>query len=243
MHPESGTNAVDGRSSPPTLATRWTRIHALAGNDADQAWRWFIGRYHPFVRGVLSGVLDRSAVDRAEQEFWGYVFLSGAIRRADTDRRFRPFLAGIVRNFARSHARDRGLPLAPESAIDALPSPKLDAPDLLAWTQNVIANGLRALIEEHETAGIALARFYGLGIDGQRTEPLPVSQVAEQLAVSRQAVYMLLHRGRRRLRALVENELRDGCADEEAFRDELQQLLQVAASALPGSLDDLASAP
>ncbi|MCU0867079.1 MAG: sigma-70 family RNA polymerase sigma factor [Planctomycetes bacterium] len=243
MQPPSGPALDSGSGPTPSLTTQWSRIHALSGLEADQAWRWFVGRYRPFVRGVLMTVLDRHSVELAEQDFWGYAFLSGAIPRANVERRFRPFLAGIVRNFARSQARDRGLQLAPGGAIEGLPGRTEQEADLLAWTQNVIANGLRALFAEHEAEGLAMSRFYGLGLDGQTASPLPVSQVAEDLGVSRQAVYMLLHRGRKRLRSLVEQELRDGCTDDEAFRDELQQLLQVAASALPGSLDDQTSTP
>lgn len=229
------------RQSP--LATHWTRIRALSDRDADQAWRWFTGRYRQFVRGVIATVVSRSAVDNMEADFWGYAFLSDAIRRADTERRFRPFLAGIVRNYARSQARDRGLPTATDESIDRLAGRDSAPVDVLAWTHNVIAIGLRALVDEHELAGIAIARFYGLGLDGTVTDPQRASAIAQQIGASRQAVYMLLHRGRKRLRELVEAEIRAGCADEEAFREELQQLLQVAARALPGSLDDAASAP
>ncbi len=234
-------NAADQPGS--ALATRWTQIRALHGDDAEQAWRWFVGRYRSFIRGVLRTVVGAAAVDLVEHEFWGYVFLSGALRRADEDRRFRPFLAGIVRNFARTHVRDQGLPVAADFAADAVPDRDSQDGELLCWTQNVIANGLRRLHEEHEAAALVLVRFYGLGLDGEPTVPTPASQIADQFGLSRQAVYMLLHRGRRRLRLLVEQELREGCSDEAAFRDELQQLLRVAAKELPGSIEDASGEP
>lgn len=237
---QSVGNSHDRQS---VLATRWTLIRALSEGDADQAWRWFAGRYRQFVRGVIATVVSRNAVESLEADFWGYAFLSDAIRRADAERRFRPFLAGIVRNYARGQARDRGLSTAADESIDRLAGRETTAADLLAWTHNVVAISLRTLVDEHELAGIAIARFYGLCLDGEATEPQRASVIAEQLGASRQAVYMLLHRGRKRLRELVEAEIRAGCADEEAFREELQQLLQVAAKALPGSLDDASSAP
>lgn len=94
--------------NPLNITTRWTQIDALRGDNAESAWNWFVDRYRPFVRGVLRATLQTPAdAAPAEDEFWGYVYLSGAIHRADRERRFRAFLSGTVRNFARAWLRKR----------------------------------------------------------------------------------------------------------------------------------------
>ncbi len=218
------------------LVTRWTQIGAMQGRDAEQAWQWFVGRYRHFVRGILAGMLARQdRVQAAEEEFWGYVFLSGALQRADRDRRFRAFLSGIVRNFARSWARTKGLPIAAEEALEGLAAGREATPtELTIWVENVVENAVTTLREESPTTARALESFYGIGAaDGARS-PKSASEVATELGNTTQGIYMLLFRGRRRLRQIVEDELREGCGDAASCRDELQMLLGVAATKLPG---------
>jgi DNA-directed RNA polymerase specialized sigma24 family protein len=220
------------------LATRWTRIGALNGKDAEQEWQWFVGRYRPFVRGILGGVLGRAAqADAAEEEFWGYVWLSGALQRADRDRRFRAFLSGIVRNFALGWGRQRGMPIADTVALAALPVQCSNA-EFDLWVDNVLTNALATLRAESPTMARALACFYGLPPDGAPGQPKSASEVAAALDNTPQGVYMLLFRGRRRMRQLIQAELREGCRDDDAWREEMQQLLSVAASKLPGLVGD-----
>lgn len=232
---------TDGDPAPRTasLATRWTRIGALHGPDAEQAWHWFVERYRPFVRGILGRMLGGGAkATHAEEEFWGYVWLSGALTRTDRDRRFRAFLSGIVRNFARSHARKRGLPLADELAIEAAPARETAAAELTLWVDNVIANGMAELRSESPTTANAMASFYGLPGGVRPGAPMAAAEVAEATGNTAQGIYMLLFRGRKRLRALIEQELREGCQDDAAFGEELQSLLGIAASRLPGLLGE-----
>ncbi|MEZ6037054.1 MAG: sigma factor [Planctomycetota bacterium] len=233
------TEADPARSNLPSLATRWTRIGALHGQDAEQAWHWFVERYRPFVRGILGGMLGNSAkATAAEDEFWGYVWLSGALTRADRDRRFRAFLSGIVRNFARSFARKRGLPIADELTIDATPARPETTSELQLWVDNVIANAIAALRNESTATATALASFYGIDGGLRAGQSMSASEVADAIGNSTQGVYMLLFRGRKRLRTLIEDELREGCQDQAAFGEELQALLGLAASRLPGLLSE-----
>lgn len=230
-----GDPAAPGSS----LSTRWTRIGALHGQDAEQAWHWFVERYRPFVRGILGGMLGAGAkATQAEDEFWGYVWLSGALTRADRERRFRAFLSGIVRNFARSHGRARGLRIAEEHALAATPARDDSAAELTLWVDNVIANAMAELRGESPNTAAAMASFYGLPGGLHEGTPMAAGEVAERLGNSTQGIYMLLFRGRKRLRALIEDELREGCRDEAALGDELQALVGVAASRLPGLLGD-----
>jgi DNA-directed RNA polymerase specialized sigma24 family protein len=227
--------------SESMLSTRWTQIGALQGKDANQAWQWFVARYRPFVRGILLGMLGRAELaEPAADEFWGYVWMSGALQRADRDRRFRAFLSGIVRNFARSWSRDRKVNLAADAALDGLRAPD-DHTELEHWVGNVVVNAVTLLRAENPKTADALCRFYGLtdsgGPDGSRG-PMAAGEVARAVGNTAQGVYMLLFRGRKRMRELIEAELREGCRDDEAYRSELQTLLGVTSSKLPGLLGD-----
>jgi DNA-directed RNA polymerase specialized sigma24 family protein len=227
-----------GPANPePTLSTRWTRIGALHGSDAEHEWQWFVGRYRPFVRSVLASMLARpSDANAAEQEFWGYVFLSGALQRADRERRFRAFLSGIARNFARGWGRRRGVRVAEDAEVEALPA--RGGGLIEPWVDNVVGNALASLRSENGAMAGALARFYGLPAEGTPGRPMSAGEVAAATGTTAQGVYMLLFRGRKRMRQLIEAELREGCRDEEACAEELQALLGVAASRLPGLIGE-----
>lgn len=233
--------ATPPHRDPETLATRWTQIGNLHGRGSEAAWQWFVGRYRPFVRGILGRSLTRATeADAAEQEFWGYVWMSGALLRAERGRRFRAFLSGIVRNFAhgfaRSHSGQRGAGLA-DLELDQLPAAD-DTTELRMWLDNVVANALATLRDESPSTATAIISFYGLAGDGAAVRPRSASEVATELGNTTQAVYMLLFRGRRRLRELIEFEVREGCGDETAWREEMQALLGAAATRLPGLLGD-----
>jgi hypothetical protein len=47
--------------------------------------------------------------------------MSGALQRADGERRFRAFLSGVVRNFGRAFSRKRGLLVADEASLAVQP--------------------------------------------------------------------------------------------------------------------------
>lgn len=207
--------------------------------DSQTAWQWFVERYRPFVRGILGRMLGPpSRATAAEEEFWGYVWMSGALRKADRNRRFRAFLSGIVKNFARSYARKGCMPIASEDALSAVPAAGDEETEWRLWVDNVIHNAAAALLAESHAAGLALASFYGLPGGVAPGHPKSAHDVAVALGNTVQGIYMLLFRGRKRLRELIENELREGCSDDEAFRQEVQSLLGVAATRLPGLLAD-----
>jgi RNA polymerase sigma factor (sigma-70 family) len=221
-----------------SISTQWTLLEALDGPEADAAWREFVGRYRPFVRGVLQRAVARpEQVAPAETDFWGYVYLSDALRRADRGRRFRPYLSGIVQNFARSWTR-RHEATGDETAsgVAARPTAGAEEAELTAWARNVLALALAGLGEEMPPAAAALRAFYGL--DDANGVGLDASAVAARLGVSLTNVYQLLSRGRRRLRALVEAELRAGCGDAAEVADELRTLLQNLRTQHPGLLGD-----
>lgn len=224
---------------PEILETRWSRLDALQGSGSEVAWQWFVERYREFVREVLASILRRQdLIDHAEAEFWGYLFLSRTIERADRQRRFRALLFGTVRNFARAWSRKQGLPQVDELVLQSLAAGEDgQGAAMVRWVESVVRNAMRTLEAEHPQMASCMRLFYGLGKGEADARTHPASEVAHQLGTTAQAVYMMLFRGRQRLRALVEEELRDCCQDEESYREELQLLLRVAASRLPGLVE------
>jgi RNA polymerase sigma factor (sigma-70 family) len=214
--------------------TRWTMLDALSGQEAEAAWAWFVDRYRPYVRGILLAVLqDPEQARAAESEFWGYVYLSNAVRRADRGRRFRTFLAGIVRNFARawrrSHTIEEGNAV---DQVDRASDADLVQAELTLWTDTVVGLALRNLRDEMPKAAEALTRFYGL--QGDEGAQASTSDIAKSLQCTQQAVYQLLSRGRQRLRELIAAELMEGCSDPQEMEAELCELLRNLGQRHPG---------
>ena len=221
------------------LETRWSKLGMLHGAEAEVGWNWFVERYRDFVRDVLASVLrTRELVDAAEEDFWGYLYLSGTLNRADRARRFRALLFGTTRNFARAWSRKRGLGQIDENALRSLEAvDDAGGAATVAWVDSVIHHGLRALAQEHALTARCISLFYGIGSHADPRGPRSASDVAAAIDNTTQAVYMMLFRGRQRMRQLVTDEVREGCGDEDALREELQLLLRVAASRLPGLVE------
>ena len=217
----------------------WALIDELKGPDADAAWRTFVDRYRPFVRGLLLRVVRRADWTKAaEDEFWGYIYISDAVRRADRGRRFRPFLAGIVHHFAQSWLRK----LPREHAVEELDATAPALPDagdaeMAAWSHNVIALALAALTAESPAMAKAVQGFYALGTAAGAAEQ-NASQLAQALGCTTTNVYQLLSRGRRRLRDLIELEVLAGCADASDLKEELAVFLASACTLHPGLFAD-----
>ncbi len=231
------------KPSPTPVApqtTRWTRIDALYGKDKEAAWAWFIERYRAYVRGALAVQLrglDR--MQRAEEEFWGYVYLSDAIPRADRARRFRTYLAGILRNFARTFDRrdlaQSGKPLAAD--LEPPADAAVLAADMAVWTDTIVQLALKDLGAESPRVALAIQRFYGLAAPGEAAPPVQISALCAELQCTPGAVYQLLSRGRQRLRQLIEAELLQGCTDDRDLHDELELLLHNLGQRHPGVVE------
>lgn len=217
--------------------TRWSSLAELGGTQAELAWRAFLERYRPFVHAIIKRKIARpDLLQAAEEEFWGYLFLSGAVPRADRARRFRPFLAGIVHNFVQAWMRKHADRL--HESVSLLPAPEHPAGDveLPAWAANVLTIALDKLGAESTVTAAALRGFYGIGAQGsgEPATPQSASQLATNLSCSLANAYQLLSRGRRRLRALVEAELLAGCGSRAELDEEWQLLIRGIGSQHPG---------
>ncbi len=231
-----------------SLHTRWSMLERLRGSDAEAAWRWFVEHYRDYVRSCLRRFLvDPALRSRAEDEIWSHLFSSDVFGLADRGRRFRPYLTGVVRNFARSwlraeqgaagvrHARAGGGHEAAIAAVDMLLREDQEA---RLWARHVLRLAFLQLVARQPRRAEALRRFYGLevtedGVGFGATES--VSSIARSLDIEPNAVHQDLYRGRNELRAAVEDELRQTVRDSESLDEEVRCLF-VAVSDAPGLL-------
>src|SRR6185436_15697914 len=106
-----------------------------------EAWQWFIDRYRGFVTAAVRRLIwspDRAA--EASEEFWGYLFQSGAVARLQRQSRFRAFLVGTLRNYAHDWVR-RNPRLPQGDADEALPDPSTAWPEdeeVALWARQLL---------------------------------------------------------------------------------------------------------
>ncbi|MCA8975130.1 MAG: sigma-70 family RNA polymerase sigma factor [Planctomycetes bacterium] len=224
-----------------SLNTRWSMLDELQDRGAEDTWRWFIDRYRSYIRTCLHRLIrPGEQAEQAVDEFWSYLFASSVIANADRNRRFRTYLAGTVRHFAfawlRAHASD-----ATEAAVEAAssepdPSRRYEEQDMLLWTRQVVQLALAELAKGSADQAQALRWFYGLpaSIDDDGGEPRPASWIAAQLGLKTNAAHQLVFRARNRLRACIENELRETVLAREDLDDERRLVYAVIAQENPG---------
>lgn len=227
----------------PSLVTRWSMLDQLSDTRADEAWRWFIGRYRPFSRGVLGRILRArgrgSELETALDECWSYLFSSDVFRRAERGRRFRSFLAGTLRNFGRDYCRRNPHPGSTDEAetheaetTDPLPEDE----ELRLFAHQVMHLALQQLEQTHPENARAVRWFYGVD-QGELTslhEPLSVAEIATRLDIKPNAVHQVLFKARKRLRTRIEAELRDTVADDSDIEAEVTTILAALGADAPG---------
>jgi len=221
---------------PRDYPTRWSMLENMRGSDAAAAWAWFVDRYRAYISAVLVRVgLRRDEVDDALAEFWGYLFRTRAIDRADRDARFRSFLAGVTRNYGLGWLRDRQ-PLASPLTGDVAAPEERDQ-DLVLWGEQVLQLALARLEADHFDEARAVRWFYGLGAQiGESGERLRGTEIAARLGCLPNAVHQVLFRARARLREHLEAEVAATVGSSNDLRDELELLLAALASHRPGLL-------
>lgn len=235
LSPVHDDTAIPFDDAGDGVTTHWSRIASLSGDDRDGAWKWFVDRYRPFVRGLIGvGVHSPRLRQAAEDDFWGYVYISRSVERADRDRKFRNFLSGVVRNFVKSWVRTHGPTDNSDTAARETMAPESFDDELRLWAENLLQIAMRELSAEHPRYATTLSLFYGLSSDGSPCAPMPASKVAEQLSCSPESVYMTLVRARERLRSLIERELRRGCEDEASLLEERNAMIRAMAKGHPG---------
>lgn len=231
------TSLPPSHSTEDEFATRWSRIQRLHGDGADEAWRWFIERYYPEIRSMLGRRVPSRMAAQAEAEFWGYLFVSRAVTRAERARRFRPYLAGGVRNFARSWLRRHAGAATADGQIDqiaASASHEFEQDELRAWARRTVTLALDSMTKKYPTQATVLRLFYGLADGDPPQGPVAVAEIAAQLDKSIAAIHQDLTRGRLRLRECIQADLRDQSGSAEEWRAEMQVIFGVLDTERPG---------
>ncbi|HEX6813377.1 MAG TPA: sigma-70 family RNA polymerase sigma factor [Planctomycetota bacterium] len=221
------------------------QLHAGKPNDS---WNWFIRRYRGYVTAVLRHVGFRSEeAVAATEEFWSYLFSSRAVERADRSGRFRSFLSGIVRNYAktwrREHASKQAI-RATDSTLDAFPDLHAEV-DIELWAAQILHLGLTRLARSYPDDERVLRWFYGLPgeVGGDPQPPLSATEIAKRLGCTPNAMHQTLFRARHRLRECIEKEIAATIGSSPDLLDELVLLLGAVDRARPGLIDLNGSPP
>ncbi len=206
------------------------------------AWRWFVDRYRGFVIDALLHMIRPAArAERATDDFWGYIYEQRPIDGADRMRRFRGYLVGILKNYARDwDRRDRGRHTQePEDGgLPDLAQLESDQEETL-WARNVLLVCLARLRQQHdrERQAMALCWYYGLpqSAEAEAEAPLKASEICRRLDIQPNAVHQLFSRAKKSMRQLVELELAETAGSAEVV-GELSGLRRAFDTAAPGLL-------
>lgn len=233
---------------PTTLSTRWSIISGLYGEEHEAAWNQFIRRYRSYVAAVLRRVgLPAHGVDAATEQFWGYLYSSRASQRADRDGRFRSYLSGVLRNYARKWRRDHAGAVNPVEEVPDEPQVIADDTDLGLWAEQIVHLGLTSLGREHPDDEQILRWYFGIA-DSPDQDCAPVARIAataiaERLGRTANAVHQALHRARARLRRRLEQEVAMTVTQTPEQREELHTLIDAINRLRPGLPEGRSSEP
>lgn len=221
------------------MNTRWSMLDALQGPRAEETWRWFIERYRPFIRESLQRMLARpDAAQQAENDIWSYLFTSQVFERADRNRRFRGYLCGVVRNYAKKWLRENRLE-GPGNEIDvdiAVRDRLPEDEEERLFVEHVFGLAMRELSARHPENCTALRMFYGVAEpgDARLVAPMSVTEIAKVLSLTANAVHQTLHRARKRFKECLEAELRETVRDKASLEEEMLVLRRTLERATPG---------
>ena len=169
-------------------------LRGLRDHASDGAWRAFCERYEPMLRGIVrrAGVRNQDIADIVQEIMIAAVDGFRAGKFDESRGRLRGWLKGIAVNKiwdARRRCRrlERQVTDNAQSTafMNRVPDDTADLNDLFEreWEQAVLAASLRQVRAEVEAQTFAAFERYAL--DGQ-----PADEVASELGISRDAVYV-----------------------------------------------------
>lgn len=228
--------------APSNFSTRWSLIAEMHAGQPNDSWDWFIRRYRGYVAAVLRHLGFRAVdIDVATEEFWGYLYRSRAVERADRSGRFRSFLSGVVRNYARSWRREQGAAgeqPAADTTPEALPDLRQEV-ELDLWAAQILHLGLTRLGREHPDYERVLRWFYGLPdeVGGEATPRRRATEIAQLLGCTPNAMHQTLFRARHRLRDSLEKEVSTTVGSSPDLREEVLLMLGAVGQSRPGLVE------
>ena len=223
--------------------TQWSLVLAAARGDdrSAEALEWLCATYwYPLYGFVRRQGNDPDTARDLTQSFFLSLLDRAALQRIDPQQgRFRAFLLASLKHFL-SHERDRQRALkrrpddpafrldveGAESRYLREPVSGMSPEDLFEsrWAMTVLERALRRLGQEHETTGKGemFRRLRG-HLTG---EEIPYDRLASDLGMKEGALRVAVHRLRRRLGALLREEVAQTVADPGDIDAEIRNLLQ-----------------
>lgn len=211
-------------------ATDWSLVERAAGRDGEgsrnEAWWELVQRYRHPIEVCLRARLPAHLVTDGVPGFFGYLFEHRLLAKADRERgRFRCYVQGVMRRWTYHFLRRERAP----AQVDfdqgdegrLADDPALDAEEDRAWASRVLARALAKLRDTRPHDTELLADAYGLA----ERPTVGRVQLAEQLDVRVGTLNVRLHEARRRLRACIEDELRDLCRERSSWDAEKKWMI------------------
>jgi RNA polymerase sigma factor (sigma-70 family) len=235
----------------PFAPTRWTLVLRARGDSAESQValsELCEAYYQPVLRFLRREGRDEDSARELAHDFFARVLAGGGFDGADPERgHFRSYLLGALRHFLadqRDHARrlKRGSGITPDSLdapVGTDTSPGFEVADPAAtardaifdreWALTVMDRALSALQREFGDAG-KLEEFEKLkpwlmGDTATGTQ----SDAARRLGLSEGAVKVMIHRLRKRFRAVVRAEIAQTLRDPALVDEELRHLIDALA--------------
>ncbi|MBI1851753.1 MAG: hypothetical protein HYR85_15535 [Planctomycetes bacterium] len=221
------------------VATRWSKIVKLRGDDANrrEGLDWLAETYREPMVNLIRRLLRRATGGRARpdeaedvaQSFFAKAFEKKWFEKAAKEcRSFRSYVIVMARRHVLDHvkvarAAKRNAPdesAASESPLDPTAGAVLEVRDPIAvrfereWLRVQIARALAEIRAQH-------ADYHAILQNDAGDAPLDDPTLSTKLGISREALRQRRSRARRLFRACLEREVRDTVESEVSFREEL----------------------
>lgn len=232
-------------SDPWGSATHWSMVLGAVASDDSQrvreSWRRLVQRYEGPIRGAIRRALGNARdSDDLAAEFFSYLYEHDVLAKAQPrGGKFRAYIQAVLRNFLHRHRRRTRTGIGLEQVAPPVANPAdhaLEQADELEWATHVLHLALGRLLEERPRDGDILVRYYGIARPGAEVTPRAHDRddIAASLGMTLAAVDQATHRARRRLRDLIERELRETVDGAEAMSAEVEWIGRRLLQAYPG---------
>ncbi len=202
-------------------STLWSVIDDARGG-APEALEAFVQGYRPAVVAWLSRQGHAGDAEDLAQEVFLRLLTGGVLARIDPRQgRFRSLVLAVARNVLGHHVERRLAAKRGGGRVERLgerepPSPEVEEREFdEEWARLLLGRALGRLESEN-------ARYHG--IVRLASEDVSHDEIGRQLGLSKTQVKDALYRSRKRLAALVRDEVREYCSAEEDLQAELRRL-------------------
>lgn len=228
--------------------TRWSLIERAAGQrpdeDVQHAWRQLLDRYRPAVEQSVRRVLrDHPQWQEAASDFFAYLYEQELLPRVDRDQgRFRCYMQGVLRRFAlhwrRTSGRTSELDVDDVEIGGAEEDAEFERAEESAWALTILRNAMKRFQASHPRDAEFVFRAYGIAPWTASTR----EELCADFGVNPNQLNVAIHRGRARLAAEIDAEIRELVRGREDFETEHALFLERLSAAHPGLISPEAAA-